>query len=57
MQKRFFLKALVGAAFLVGATAGAYAQDALARVKAAEFAQGRYGDGLRAVRLHRRRHA
>jgi polar amino acid transport system substrate-binding protein len=35
MQKRFFLKALVGAAFLVGATAGAYAQDALARVKAA----------------------
>jgi polar amino acid transport system substrate-binding protein len=33
MQKRFFLKALVGAAFLVGATAGAYAQDALARVK------------------------
>ena len=33
MQKRFFLKALVGAAFLVGATAGAYAQDALTRVK------------------------
>jgi polar amino acid transport system substrate-binding protein len=35
MQKRFFLKALVGAAFLFGATAGAYAQDALARVKEA----------------------
>mgnify|MGYP001098423735 FL=1 len=35
MQKRFFLKALVGAAFLIGATAGAYAQDALARVKEA----------------------
>ncbi|MGB3389996.1 MAG: transporter substrate-binding domain-containing protein [Pseudaminobacter sp.] len=34
MQKRFFLKALVGAAFLVGATAGAYAQDALARIQA-----------------------
>jgi len=33
MRKRFLLKALVGAAFLVGATASAYAQDALARVK------------------------
>lgn len=35
MHKRFFLKALIGAVFLAGATTGAYAQDALARVKEA----------------------
>lgn len=35
MNKKWFLKALVGAAFIVGATASAHAQDALARVKEA----------------------
>lgn len=35
MKRRFFLAALVGAAFFAGATASAYAQDALARVQEA----------------------
>lgn len=35
MNKKWFLTALVGAAFIVGATASAHAQDALARVKEA----------------------
>lgn len=35
MQKSFFVKAVVGAAMLFAATAGAYAQDALDRVKQA----------------------
>jgi len=35
MQKSFFVKAVVGAAMLLAATAGAYAQDALDRVKQA----------------------
>ena len=35
MRKRLFLKALAGAAFLLGASSGAFADDVLAKVKAA----------------------
>jgi hypothetical protein len=48
MKKRTFCKMIVGAALAIGLSGAAYADDVLAKVKA---------DGVRAVRLHRRRRA